>query len=94
MTAPDLTEARDLAAMWQARAEAAEAIIRGRDVAPTMAETAAHIAAGGTFRVVVGSRAYVASTETGIDLAAQDMPGARWWAYDAAGRPCAWPVAP
>ena len=26
MTAPDLTEARDLAAMWQARAEAAEAI--------------------------------------------------------------------
>ena len=26
MTAPDLTEARDLAAMWQARSEAAEAI--------------------------------------------------------------------
>ena len=39
MTAPDLTEARDLAAMWQARAEAAEA---ERDGANERAATLEH----------------------------------------------------
>ena len=35
MTAPDLTEARDLAAMWQARAEAAEAALDTAQAKPS-----------------------------------------------------------
>lgn len=35
MTAPDLTEARDLAAMWQARAEAAEAALDAARAKPS-----------------------------------------------------------
>ena len=35
MTAPDLTEARDLAAMWRARAEAAEAALDTAQAKPS-----------------------------------------------------------
>ena len=37
MTAPDLTEARDLAAMWKVRAEAAEAALDTAQAKPSAA---------------------------------------------------------
>ena len=63
MTAPDLTEARDLAAMWQARSEAAEAIAAklARDVWAAIGLRA--IDAGGG-RTTKNTRA----TEFGMEL--------------------------
>lgn len=99
MTAPDLTEARDLAAMWKARAEAAETIIRGRDVAPTEREVEALAAEGGTFVAKAHlSRCHVASV---YDLRGalayierSATKSALWWAYDGDFRLRPWPVAP
>ncbi len=97
MTAPDLTEARDLAAMWQARAEAAEAIIAGRTTPPTDAEVYAH---GGPGR----SGWWLVSSPDDMSLELIEQPKERdwciewgatqWLPIDLDGRPCAWPVAP
>lgn len=80
-------EARDVVAL--------RAIIEGRTVAPTREEAEAHFAAAGTFRV---------RFDDGTSLECCDLPHlraarrltmtTRWWALDAAGRPCAWPVVP
>ena len=138
MTAPDLTEARDLAAMWQARAEAAEAaldvaradargwreecdglmssletiawdrdearaIIHGRDVAPTSEELASHdrgAPMSGWWLCVMRGRPSlmrhdaVIGHRNGVTIGWWGANEARWWPLDAAGRPCAWPVAP
>lgn len=100
MTAPDLTEARDLAAMWQARAEAAEAIIAGRTTPPMPAEIEAAGKSGGGWRCVVGlPDGGVMWHEKNITVARADHNHAvahgrssRWWVFDRNGRPQ--PVAP
>lgn len=96
MTAPDLTEARDLAAMWQARAEAAEAaldaaraIIAGSPTPPTRrefddADVWAWLHCDGHHRFHV--------TTEFADVAC--LYGGRWWPLAADGRPRARPVAP
>jgi len=66
-------------------------IIAGRDRAPTDAEIEAHAKAGGwwqwadadTFEHVMGVEIPDLLTCTTVE---------RWWALDASGAPCAWPV--
>jgi hypothetical protein len=77
-------------------------IIEGRSTPPTDAELAAHEAAGGRWRCVVPSDPVLsldgvgrnAWLQRGILNAAGLAESSRWWPLDAAGRPCAWPVAP
>ncbi len=90
----------------RARVAELEAIIAGRTTPPSAAESEAHAAAGGSWRVVVGGKAvpWAASEPvswSGIDGGAvrrimrDYSDGDPWcWALDADGRPCAWPVAP
>jgi len=86
------------AAEWEVAA--LRAIVAGRTVPPTDAEIAAHEAAGGRWRcVVVGDCLLLCDMLPGgvvwyhaETLKVLDATGT-WWALDATGRPCAWPVA-
>lgn len=74
-----------------AERDAARGIIAGRATAPTAAEIEAHSKAGGTWYVRSGDRAGVLSIVDETRWIASEG-GYRWWALDAEGRPCAWPV--
>lgn len=71
--------------------DSAQAIIASRATAPTAAEIEAHSKAGGTWYVRSGDRAGVLSIVDETRWIASEG-GYRWWALDAEGRPCAWPV--
>ena len=75
------------------------AIVEGRTELPTEEEIAAHAAACGgawlvAFRGCVGvyTSATVRSHINGVSAGWWRADEARWWALDADGRPCAWPV--
>lgn len=75
----------------EALRDEAQAIIAGRATAPTDAEIEAHNKSGGTWYVRRGDRAGVLSIVDETRWIASEG-GYRWWALDAEGRPCAWPV--
>lgn len=98
---------REQLAAETARADAAEqecarlrAIVDGRTTPPTDAEIAAHEAAGGKWRARTPLGGGVADTDMMSEGSALRWASvcrergiaATWWALDAAGRPCAWPV--
>ena len=75
------------------------AIVEGRSTPPTDAEIAAHAAAGGQWRTL-GLRGFGLSGDV-LDgdasrairaVSERSRVPRRWWALDAEGRPCAWPV--
>ena len=70
---------------------AANAIIAGRTTAPTGAENAAHDAAGGWWRYQTEND-FGDATCQDVDLIREAWTITRWWALDASGAPCAWPV--
>lgn len=77
-----------------AQRDALRAIVRGRTTPPTRAEFDALGAAGGCVRYVAagGNGSFPATPSwwgSVLDLA---RGGARWWAWDVSGAPCAWPV--
>lgn len=85
------------------RASIAEAIIRGRDVAPTSEELAAHdggATMSGWWLCVMRGRPSlmrhdaVIGHRNGVTIGWWGANEARWWPLDADGRPRAWPVAP
>ena len=87
-----------------AERDALRAIIEGRDTPPTDAEIAAHHAVGGSWRCLSPEwdGTMTSDCDTARDLGAEGWAHAartvpmhgmtRWWALDAAGRPCTWPV--
>lgn len=82
------------------RAERAEAIIEGRTVPPTDAEIEAHSQARRPGLWVTRDAEGNVIVECGPRSLAElrhehemDGGGVRWIPLDAAGRPCAWPVA-
>ncbi len=96
----DLAMARD---SHHARAERAEAIIAGRDVAPTSEELAAHdrgVPMSGWWLCVMRGRPAlmrhdaVIGHSNGVTIGWWGANEARWWPLDAECRPCPWPVAP
>lgn len=91
------------AEVWRERVEAAEReaarlreIIEGRTVPPTDEQMDAIRASGGAVRIQVvrasgGTlRGHVYDHDEVLQF--QRVDGIRWWAHDASGRPCAWPV--
>lgn len=76
------------------------AIIEGRAVGPTNEETFVHANAGGMWRALRVSVGVTTSMDALDDIgtrAIRDMAehlnhAMTWWALDATGRPCAWPV--
>lgn len=99
LAAHSLTLACDAA---RADAAALRAIVEGRTVPPTDAEIAAHAAAGGVWLVamspgfghdIVGrARALQLAETSRLPRRAYIVTVERWWALDAAGRPCPWPT--
>lgn len=99
--------APDLAATVIAQAaenDAMRAIIDGRATPPTESEIAAHEVAGGRWRSIVPGE-FILSTSDGdaedarqtvavqtANAAIVTLAGVRWWAIDAQGRCCAWPL--
>ncbi len=79
---------------------AARAILDGRETPPTDAEIAAHAATGGRWRCLVPEALHMSADamhghaarlhrET---LVAAGWTRSLWWALDATGKPCPWPV--
>lgn len=76
--------------------------IMGRTVPPTDAEIEAHAAAGGRWWVIaewgrnnvnhVRSGSWVQPWAMQIARLLREQENTRWWAHDASGAPCAWPV--
>jgi hypothetical protein len=89
-----------LVAKRDERRDEAVAIILGRDTGPTDAEIEAHAKSGGLWRALRVSVGVTTSMDVldGIgarairDMAAHLGHGMTWWALDASGCPCAWPV--
>lgn len=83
---------------------ALRAIVDGRTAPPTEAEIAAHEAAGGRWRSIVPGEFILSTGDGDAEDARQTSAvqranepiimraGVRWWAIDAQGRCCAWPV--
>jgi hypothetical protein len=81
----------------EAQRDALRAIIEGRTTPPTREAFVALGAAGGTVRYHRpdgGHGWFPAASPWFPTTASLCREGARLWAHDAAGRPCAWPVAP
>lgn len=77
--------------------DAALAAVAGRTTAPTDAELDAHEAAGGRWLVTYGVCNEVIDSKS-VARARRETSAAvhltaTWWALNAAGCPCAWPVA-
>lgn len=76
--------------------DALRAIIEGRTTAPTLYEADAHAAAMGAwlawFRGDSGRHRLAVGYGDESDAWRINNLVARWWALDANGRPCAWPV--
>lgn len=104
--AAEATASRDRAWHYvrEARTErdALRAIIEGRTTPPTEAECEAHEAAGGSWRCVVTHSSGARTTHESFAhrhyraiadhlYAAARGGSARWWLFDATGRPCGWP---
>jgi hypothetical protein len=94
-TAIDRDTARAEADALRAQVEEARAILEGRTVAPTLADVAAHAAAGGrwilrwsdgAFGHARGPCAVTDAREPGV------VTAVRWWPLDATGRPTTWPT--
>ena len=85
--APDL--ARTVVAL-HAEVEQLRAIIEGRTTPPTDGEALDIFECGGSFRMVCNGESYDCSTLSSV-WAVSDLPNTAWWAFDAHGRPCAWP---
>ena len=89
-----------------ARLEAAQSILKGRTTPPTEAERDAHRKAGGLWRCVVTIDGKI--THMGLHFDRNEFPPSSvfdgllkrrgivyietWWALDATGALCAWPV--
>lgn len=89
-----------------ARLEAAQSILKGRTTPPTEAEREAHRKAGGSWRCVVTIDGKI--THMGLHFDRNEFPPSSvfdgllkrrgivyietWWALDATGALCAWPV--
>jgi hypothetical protein len=71
----------------RAEAEALRAIVEGRVEAPTDAEVAAHLAAGGDWLV----RRVASELARETCEAPMCSRVVRWWPLDDAGRPTTWP---
>ena len=74
-----------------AERDALRAIIAGRTTAPTAAEVAAHDAAGGWWRYQTEND-WGDATCQDVGLIREAWAITRWWALDASGAPCVWPV--
>lgn len=74
----------------QRERDAMKAIIEGRTTPPTDGEALDIFECGGSFRMVCNGESYDCSTLSSV-WAVSDLPNTAWWAFDAHGRPCAWP---
>ena len=87
----ELDDARSVALGLTEDCAGLRAIIAGRTVAPTAAENATHDAAGGWWRYQTEND-WGDATCQDVDLIREAWTITRWWALDASGAPCAWPV--
>lgn len=86
------TVVRDVVDVLRCEVLRLRAIVEGRDAPPTIKQALAHShGARGAFVVMLGDGAahYSARVVTGLQRFWQKPQ--RWWALDAAGRPCEWP---
>lgn len=93
----DMREARLATDLDAAALKNLRAIVEGRTAAPTDAEIKAHWSAGGMFRYRTeggGTGTVHSRYDLLLALRAIGDDPARWWAFDATGRPCAWPTVP
>jgi hypothetical protein len=81
-----------------AERDALRAIVEGRTTPPTWQEIERHHESGGSWMCSAGGVADVSEHASVTHRWADDhrelpdMGGCRWWALDAQGRLCAWPV--
>lgn len=89
----ELRERDERIAALTAERDAAQTIIAGRTTPPTIKQARSHShGTRGAFVVMLGDGGAHYSARVVTGLQRFEKTPQRWWAIDAEGRPCAWPI--